>query len=59
MYQLVTDSIFGGVVAQVGSNQELITILLSSFGSIFCFAMPFYFVYLLFRSFSRLLDSIL
>lgn len=40
IYNLISNHIFGGVV-NVGSNQELITILLSSFACIFLFALPF------------------
>ena len=40
LYDLIQTYIFGGV-AVLGSNQELICMLIASFGSIFLVAIPF------------------
>lgn len=40
VYNIITTYLFGGSVP-VGSNQELITIALSSIATIFVFALPF------------------
>lgn len=40
LYDLIQTYIFGGV-AELGSNQELICMLIASVGSIFLVAIPF------------------
>lgn len=40
VYNIITTYLFGGNVV-IGSNQELITIALSSIATIFVFSLPF------------------
>lgn len=43
-YDLINQFIYGNSV-QIGSYQELVCILVSTFACLFCFAIPFMIVY--------------
>lgn len=45
IYNLINTYIFGNIELVSGSNEELITMLLSSFATILLFALPFVAVY--------------
>lgn len=44
IYDLIVNQLFGGSV-EVGSNPELITILVSTFATIFLISVPFIIIY--------------
>lgn len=44
IYDLIVNQLFGGTV-EIGSNPELITILVSTFATIFLIAIPFIVIY--------------
>lgn len=48
LYDLIQNYIFGGVT-ELGSNQELVCMLISSIGSIFLVAIPFVVVFFVIR----------
>lgn len=53
IYNIIEQYIFGTV--QAGSHQELVTILMSTFGCILCFALPFVLVWLFIKIITRCL----
>lgn len=52
LYDLIQTYVFGGV-AELGSNQELICMLIASFGCIFFVAIPFILVWRLIIAITR------
>lgn len=52
LYDLVQTYVFGGV-AELGSNQELVCMLIATFGSVFMVAIPFILVWRLIIAITR------
>ena len=50
LYDLLNQYIYGNSVV-VGSHQDLVCVLLSTFGVIFVFSLPFILVYKIFKMF--------
>lgn len=53
IYNIIEQYIFGAV--QSGSHEELVTILMSTFACILCFALPFVLVLLFIKFITRCL----